>query len=738
MIKTIVFSILILLLAQLVNSQTDFDNYTTLLSKGDIPSDFTRETYVKIREDVKARRDLKGTKGKIFLEETNYSVDEILHSGMVIFGDPVTNYIEKVADKLLQNERQLRGELRFYTIKSNIANAFSTDQGIIFVTTGLISQLKCEAQLAYILSHEISHYTQKHVLETYDLATSRDIKNDDRIHKLSQHSKENELEADRLGIKRYFEAGYAKEAMVSTFDVLMYSYLPFDELLFPKTYFNTDRFYVPESLFPSKKYEIRNEENYDDSDGTHPNIMKRKDAALNDLNNFSNWGNDTFTLKKELFLEIRDICRFENIRCNTLNANYGVGLYEIFLMEHLHPNSMFLKRMKAQIWLNLLLFKSENIAAKTVNKTSELEGESASLHFFLKKLSTEAMISLALRQIHDLHKAFPTDDEISTINMRLIAHLAKNTKFKTENFSKKTLMQATIDAANFKAESIKITDTKSTTESKYNQIKNRKNVDLAQNFDSSKFYLYGLWDAISDSLFTHLYHEQKLIHDAKSKEKEAYDLLSRSEKRKFDREVEKKQYQLGLKEVIFVEPMVLSYKHGKVDHIKSERMEKNFSLAIEEAASLSDMTVQLIDSRTLINKGTLGYNERCVLMTLLHQLADQENVEIFPVDYRILKGIQNDFGTEKVMFSLVEHAYSPNISFTGIFSSILIYPAFFVYLPVGLLTGSNTQINVLLLDLNKGTIDSEINYYFKDPPKKRQLGAHIYDIFTKLSTPISQ
>jgi hypothetical protein len=442
-------------------------------------------------------------------------------------------------------------------------------------------------------------------------------------------------------------------------------------------------------------------------------------------------------LGKATFIDIRTVCRFENIRCNILTTNYGTALYEIFLMEQKYPNSMFLHRMKTQVWLNLLLYKSKNIASKAVNKTSELEGESATLHAFLKKLSKEAMISLSLRQIHDLYKAAPTDQEISAIYARLISSLAENEKFKTENFSKKTFIQATVDALNYKADSLKTVDAQIAVDSKYYRIKNKKNADLGQNFDSSKFYLYGLWDVLSDSSFSRLYRGKKSSFDAKLKEQEVYALLSRSEKRKHDRREEKNQYQLGLNEVIFVEPMVLSYRNGNIDYIKSERMEKNFSLAIEEAAKLSKMSVHLIDSRTLITKGTQGYNERSILIALLHQLAEEENIEIFPVDYQLLKTIQNDYGTEKVMFSLVEHAYSPNISTTGIFTSILFYPALFVYLPVGLLTGSNTQMNLLLLDLNKGKIESGINYYFKDAPKKYQLGAHMYDIFKKFSTPPS-
>ncbi len=731
----LIFLLLILSCLKIkVLSQTDFNNYTTLLSRGEIPKDFTKETYNKILEDDVDRVELKGGKERIFLEGTNYAIDEILHSGLVVYGDPVTEYIRRVANKLLENDALIQTKLRFYTIKSNVANAFSTDQGIVFVTTGLIAQLTSEAQLAYILSHEISHYTEKHVLETFDLATSRTLKNYDRINKLSQHSKENEFEADKLGIARYHQSGYAAEEVLSTFDVLMYSYLPFDEIEFPKTYFNANQWHVPESLFPSKKYEIKAEEDYNDDNSMHPNIKKRKEAASNEIANLSNWGTNQFFLGENLFKEIRNICRFENVRSDILDAKYGDALYSLFLLERDFPNSLYLKRMKAQVWLNLMLFKTENISAKAVDKTSELEGESATLHFFLKKLNNEAMSTLALRQLHDIIKSTPIDNELQAIYSRFVTNLAENEKFKTENYSKKSFQQASYDFESSKSDTLIRKESALTNNSKYDRIKNKKNVDLAQNFDSSKFYLYGINDILSDPLFTDLYSSKKVAFEKKQNAKEAYNFLSRSEKKKYDMEERIKQYSLGINEIIVVEPIVLSYKNEAIDYVKSEKLEENFSAAIQEAAVLSNVTAHIIDSRTLIKKGTQGYNERSTLTTLLNQLADEKNIEIFPVDYQLLKTIKNNFGTDKVMFSLVEHEYSPNISSTGLFTSVLFYPALLVYLPVGLLTGSNTEINVLVLDLEKGSIVSGINYYFKDAPKKRQLGAHMYDIFKKFST----
>lgn len=179
--------------------------------------------------------------------------------------------------------------------------------------------------------------------------------------------------------------------------------------------------------------------------------------------------------------------------------------------------------------------------------------------------------------------------------------------------------------------------------------------------------------------------------------------------------------------------MVISYKRGVINYIKSEKLEKDFSEVIQESANDAGITTYSIDSRSLSEKGTQGFNERSILISLLNQLAQEDEVNTFPVDFQLLNSIKNNYGTSKVLFSLVEHSYSPNITFQAIFSSLFLYPVLLIYLPVTIFSGNHTEISVLVLDLDSGKISSSVNYYFKDSPKKLQLSAHMYDIFYKLT-----
>lgn len=721
-----------ILTASAAFSQQNFDDYKTLVSVGTIPADFSSMTYSKIKDDLKNdRTTLKGKSERVFLEGIHYSIDELLHSGMVIYGDEVTNYVASIAAKLLKDEATLRNELRFYTIKSNTTNAFSTDQGIVFVTTGLISQLTSEAQLAYVLAHEISHYTEKHVVETFDwkINTSR---KDQSIEKLSQYSKEKEHDADRIGLKMYHDAGYAKEEILPTFDVLMFSYLPFDEIPFPTTYWNTSKMYVPESLFPKEKYPIKAVEDEDDSKSSHPNIRKRKEAVEKEITKFGSWGKNVNLLGEDKFKYIRSISRFESIRNDVIDANYADAVYSIFLLEKQYPNSIYLQRMKAKAWLGIAQLREKNVLNATLQKSTDYEGEIAVLHYFLRKAEKLGLITLALRQVEDIRALHPEDPEIKAIWERMVKTTVNTEKFDISAFSTMSYAEAEAEFNRLKTDTTKKVETGENL-SKYEKIKKKKNLDNPENFDAEKFYLYGIPDLIKADYFLTAYKKYKDENEQKEKEKEARDLLSRAERKKYDKKQEENRLRLNAPELLFVEPIVYRYNHGEINRIKSEKLGEDFSDAIQESAQELGMTVTTISSSNLKKLGTTGFNERAVLLSYLTQLSYEDDIDVFPVDYSMLDEIKTNYGTSKVMFSILEHSYDPDLS-AGLVSSILFFPVALVVFPLEFITGNQTELSVIVMDIDKGGIESGATYFYREPLSKLSMAAHVYDVLQQVKS----
>jgi Zn-dependent protease with chaperone function len=145
-----------------LNAQLEED-YQPASAKGQLPEDFVKLSTTKVDEALEEidqsdfDRKEKKTRAEFQLT-SNFFVDQILLSGQVLFGDEMTTYISDIADRVLAGDTALRDELRFYVVRSSEVNAFSTDPGVIVVTTGLLARADSEAQIAFVLAHEIENH----------------------------------------------------------------------------------------------------------------------------------------------------------------------------------------------------------------------------------------------------------------------------------------------------------------------------------------------------------------------------------------------------------------------------------------------------------------------------------------------------------------------------------------------------------------------------------------------------
>lgn len=728
---------LCILLPAGLSAQTDFDRYQTLQSSGKIPDDFAKQAAAKLEADTEDREGLSRSEEEQFLELIHYGIGEILHSGICVYGDPVSDYVQRVANHLLADMPDVQKKLRFYTIKSNVANAFSTDQGIVFVTTGLIAQLTDEAQLAFVLAHEISHFTEKHVVQTFDW-NLRNYRNSDHIEQLSIYSKEKELSADEIAVAMCYKAGYSDEAIFTTFDVLMYSYLPFDEVEFPKTYFNNDYFYVPELFFPDKKYEIKAEEDYDDEYSSHPNIRKRKDSARAVIDNYSDWGGQAFIIDQEEFDRVRTISRFESIRSDVIDGNYPDALYSIFLLEKRFPESLFLSRMKAHAWYGLNLFKENNRISDAVDRTADLEGEIAALHYFIKKQSKLGLATIALRQIYEIHTRYPEEEDITLIYNRLLETIASNKRFKLEKFSEKTFDEAALayqahqdSVAN--ANATHVSDTVQVEEAtdkltKYDRIRNKKTKEVqVAEFDSTEFYLYGLSDLLQNQSFRDDFAKWTKKQEELDEEDERISNLSYREQAEIRKQRINNESHLGVTEVIVVEPTVMTFTRQGLDRAKSEELEALLSDAIDYSAENVKTNIYHIDKRTLEKEGTDAFNYRSTLMAFLNQIVLEDAEAVVPVDFQQLQEIEAFYGSSKVMFTLVEHYQRPYISVGGAFGMLFAFPAFPLYVMRQIFTANSMQTTFIVLDLHNASAEYANTIYFSSPVKKWYLRSQVFN-----------
>ncbi|WP_025900020.1 M48 family metalloprotease [Sneathiella glossodoripedis] len=115
-------------------------------------------------------------------------------------------------------------------MNSPVVNAFALPGGYVYVTRGLLAMANNEAEVAGVLAHEVGHVIARHGVERQSRATgmgllgaiagiltqSADVA---RLGQtvgglfLADYSRDQEYEADRLGVKYLGLAGYPREAM---------------------------------------------------------------------------------------------------------------------------------------------------------------------------------------------------------------------------------------------------------------------------------------------------------------------------------------------------------------------------------------------------------------------------------------------------------------------------------------------------------------------------------------------
>lgn len=130
-----------------------------------------------------------------FAAHTRASVQRLVTSGRLLDGDALTQYVRHVHERVAVAARQ--PSTVAYIERDHNANAYAWQSGTIVVTLGLLAQLDNEAQLAFVLAHELAHYTHRHAFVRY------------RAGGADEHQRmADELAADSIALQWLHQAGY--------------------------------------------------------------------------------------------------------------------------------------------------------------------------------------------------------------------------------------------------------------------------------------------------------------------------------------------------------------------------------------------------------------------------------------------------------------------------------------------------------------------------------------------------
>jgi predicted Zn-dependent protease len=94
-------------------------------------------------------------------------------SGRTLRDSPVHDYVRGIVCRLAPEHC---GHLRTYVVRTPHFNATMAPNGTMQVWTGLLLRAENEAQLAYVLGHEIGHYVKRHSIQQFrDARTKMDF-----------------------------------------------------------------------------------------------------------------------------------------------------------------------------------------------------------------------------------------------------------------------------------------------------------------------------------------------------------------------------------------------------------------------------------------------------------------------------------------------------------------------------------------------------------------------------------
>lgn len=181
-------------------------------------------------------------------EQVGRYYTRMVRGNMPVVDDPVMNeYMRSVGNKLVMNADNVRFPFRFFIISNPALNASAFLGGVVNVHTGLFHYADSVDEFASVIAHEITHVTQRHIarfIESQSRKSSLTLAGMIGSVAMSiinpavgmaalsgtmgvsaqssiNFTRENEAEADRIGLELLYRAGYNPAAMSDMFKKLM-------------------------------------------------------------------------------------------------------------------------------------------------------------------------------------------------------------------------------------------------------------------------------------------------------------------------------------------------------------------------------------------------------------------------------------------------------------------------------------------------------------------------------------
>lgn len=350
--------------------------------------------------------------------ELSSELFSLLNQGSILFGDTLSLYLSGIVKKITLKS-EIPKEFEVYLYKSDEYNAFVTSDGVICVSLGLLANADSEDEVAFVLSHELSHYILRHMaskMETIEkiakkegsdaLTSSEGYKKHESIANLVlEYSREQELQADSLGLVLYLNAGYHFDKVIESMYKLDYDLIPYLGLpVYLDEYLDSTIIISDKSKLDSKRsnnvytsdkgsYEIN--PLLEKANSTHPDVQQRISNLVDQKSSYDSILSSSIvdylglktTAMNELFF----------VQCS--QSKYVNALFNYMQLSKFKGDGLILKdRTLAMLLYNIYFNASENKdLAINLFETQKLRLEADSIYKkFLTDLSEKYKDELLL------------------------------------------------------------------------------------------------------------------------------------------------------------------------------------------------------------------------------------------------------------------------------------------------------------------------------------------------------
>jgi len=174
--------------------------------------------------------------------ELGREFNSLIKSRLPIIEDPeIVGYVRSLVDDLSEAMGPIPFDIKVSVLNNNGVNAFAGPAGYMFVFNGLILNMETESELAGVIAHEMAHVSQRHIAKNIErsqiinLATLTGVlagvllgsDGGDALVAGSlaagqssylKYSRDDEREADQVGLNYLVDAGFNPNGMVSAFE----------------------------------------------------------------------------------------------------------------------------------------------------------------------------------------------------------------------------------------------------------------------------------------------------------------------------------------------------------------------------------------------------------------------------------------------------------------------------------------------------------------------------------------